>query len=67
MCGLVGFVALTVGLFYTIARHAGAPQIKGQAPGFYRMMLGDFEIVGLPTAPSCRSLAQSRLQRRESS
>lgn len=27
--------------------HAGAPPIKVQAPGFYRMMLGDFEITAL--------------------
>jgi len=26
---------------------AGAPQLKGQAPGYYRMMLGEFEIVAL--------------------
>ena len=27
--------------------HAGAPMVKTQAPGFYRMMLGDFEITAL--------------------
>lgn len=27
--------------------HAAAPTIKSQAPGFYRMMLGDFEITAL--------------------
>jgi glyoxylase-like metal-dependent hydrolase (beta-lactamase superfamily II) len=27
--------------------HAGAPQIKTQAPGYYRMTLGDFEITAL--------------------
>ncbi|MFC4160669.1 MBL fold metallo-hydrolase [Chitinimonas lacunae] len=27
--------------------HAAAPQVKTQAPGFYRMMLGDFEITAL--------------------
>jgi glyoxylase-like metal-dependent hydrolase (beta-lactamase superfamily II) len=26
------------------ATYAAAPQLKGQAPGFYRMMLGDFEV-----------------------
>ncbi|EAU69296.1 MBL fold metallo-hydrolase [Stigmatella aurantiaca] len=33
--------------------HAAAPQVKTQAPGFYRMMLGDFEITVLSdgTAP----------------
>lgn len=29
------------------AAHAGAPQVHTQAPGFYRMMLGDFEITAL--------------------
>jgi glyoxylase-like metal-dependent hydrolase (beta-lactamase superfamily II) len=29
------------------AGHAGAPMVKTQAPGFYRMMLGDFEITAL--------------------
>lgn len=27
--------------------HAAAPQVKTQAPGYYRMMLGDFEITAL--------------------
>lgn len=27
--------------------HAAAPQLKTQAPGFYRMMLGDFEVTAL--------------------
>jgi glyoxylase-like metal-dependent hydrolase (beta-lactamase superfamily II) len=27
--------------------HAGAPQAKGQAPGWYRMQLGDFEVTAL--------------------
>lgn len=29
------------------AAHAAAPQVKGQAPGFYRMRLGDFEVTAL--------------------
>jgi glyoxylase-like metal-dependent hydrolase (beta-lactamase superfamily II) len=29
------------------AAHAAAPQVKTQAPGYYRMMLGDFEITAL--------------------
>ncbi|MDP3824174.1 MAG: MBL fold metallo-hydrolase [Burkholderiales bacterium] len=29
------------------AAHAAAPQVKTQAPGFYRVMLGDFEITAL--------------------
>lgn len=27
--------------------HAAAPQLKGQAPGYYRMMLGDIEVTAL--------------------
>ncbi|MCE9660621.1 MAG: MBL fold metallo-hydrolase [Burkholderiales bacterium] len=34
-------------LFLAAAAHAGAPQVKTQAPGFYRVMLGDFEITAL--------------------
>ncbi|NTX04473.1 MBL fold metallo-hydrolase [Myxococcus sp. CA040A] len=29
------------------AAHAAAPQVRTQAPGFYRMMLGDFEVTAL--------------------
>lgn len=29
------------------AAHAAAPQVKTQAPGFYRVMLGDFEVTAL--------------------
>jgi glyoxylase-like metal-dependent hydrolase (beta-lactamase superfamily II) len=29
------------------ASHAAAPQVKTQAPGYYRMMLGDFEVTVL--------------------
>ena len=29
------------------AAHAAAPMVKTQAPGFYRMMLGDFEVTAL--------------------
>ena len=35
------------GLLVAVGLHAAAPQFKGQAPGFYRMMLGDFEITAL--------------------
>jgi glyoxylase-like metal-dependent hydrolase (beta-lactamase superfamily II) len=34
-------------LFLTTFAQAGAPQLKTQAPGYYRMMLGDFEITAL--------------------
>ena len=41
------FVTIVAGLLVATALHAAAPQQKGQAPGYYRMMLGDFEIVAL--------------------
>ena len=34
-------------VFFAIAAHASAPQQKTQAPGYYRMMLGDFELTVL--------------------
>ncbi len=34
-------------LLLATAAHAGAPQVKTQAPGWYRMMLGDFEVTAL--------------------
>ena len=37
-----GFVATT-----TTAAHAAAPMAKKSAPGYYRMMLGDFEVTAL--------------------
>jgi len=42
-----GLLVIIAGVFYASALHAAAPQLKGQAPGYYRMMLGDFEIVAL--------------------
>ena len=39
--------ALFGALFLAAGASAGAPQVKTQAPGFYRMMLGDFEITAL--------------------
>lgn len=43
------FAALSVclALAFTTVAHAAAPQVKTQAPGYYRMMLGDFEITAL--------------------
>jgi glyoxylase-like metal-dependent hydrolase (beta-lactamase superfamily II) len=34
-------------LVLATAAHAAAPQVKTQAPGFYRTMLGDFEVTAL--------------------
>lgn len=44
------FASLSLALalaFSGLAAHAAAPQVKTQAPGYYRMMLGDFEITAL--------------------
>jgi glyoxylase-like metal-dependent hydrolase (beta-lactamase superfamily II) len=43
--GIAAALALT--LLFGADAHASAPQQKTQAPGFYRMMLGDFEITTL--------------------
>lgn len=47
-----------------------APQVKGQAPGYYRMMLGDFEItalsdgmVALPMTKLLTNSTPARLER----
>ncbi len=39
--------AITFSMFLPAAVYAGAPQVKTQAPGYYRMMLGDFEVTAL--------------------
>lgn len=39
--------ASTLGLLPAGAAHAAAPMVKTSAPGFYRMMLGDFEVTAL--------------------
>ncbi|MEF7615129.1 MBL fold metallo-hydrolase [Aquincola sp. MAHUQ-54] len=36
-----------VALAAAMVAHAGAPQVGTQAPGWYRMMLGDFEVTAL--------------------
>ena len=40
----VGFAAACLAL---VAAHAAAPQQKTQAPGYYRLMLGAFEVTAL--------------------
>jgi glyoxylase-like metal-dependent hydrolase (beta-lactamase superfamily II) len=42
-----GLMALAASLLCVASLHAVAPQQKGQAPGYYRMMLGDFEVAAL--------------------
>jgi glyoxylase-like metal-dependent hydrolase (beta-lactamase superfamily II) len=38
---------LTATLLFAATTQASAPQLKSQAPGYYRMMLGDFEVTAL--------------------
>jgi glyoxylase-like metal-dependent hydrolase (beta-lactamase superfamily II) len=40
-------VALLASSFLGTVAHAAAPQVKSQAPGYYRLMLGDFEITAI--------------------
>jgi glyoxylase-like metal-dependent hydrolase (beta-lactamase superfamily II) len=40
-------LAMAAVFFFFAAAHAAAPIVKGQAPGYYRMMLGDFEVTAL--------------------
>jgi glyoxylase-like metal-dependent hydrolase (beta-lactamase superfamily II) len=40
-------VTIVASLVHANASDAAAPQLKGQAPGYYRMMLGDVEIVAI--------------------
>ena len=39
--------AIAGGIFFFTGAQAAAPMTKGQAPGYYQMMLGDFEITVL--------------------
>jgi len=41
---MMGLLAFTAALLLAPGLHAAAPLVKGQAPGFYRMMLGDLEV-----------------------
>ena len=44
---MAAFTATTLGFGTTGIAHAAAPMVKTSAPGFFRMMLGDFEITAL--------------------
>ena len=44
---MAGLVALAAGLFHIAHGHAAAPPAKTQAPGYYRMMVGDIEVTAL--------------------
>jgi glyoxylase-like metal-dependent hydrolase (beta-lactamase superfamily II) len=41
------WLTLAIALPFAPIANAGAPQVKTQAPGYYRMQLGDFEITAL--------------------
>src|SRR5258706_3039105 len=40
-------MAALYALALAASAHGAAPQVKTQAPGYYRMMLGDFEVTAL--------------------
>jgi len=44
---LVFWATLAIAMSFASVANAAAPQVKTQAPGYYRMMLGDFEITAL--------------------
>jgi len=44
--------AVTLGMLEPTLATAGAPMVKTQTPGFYRIMLGDFEITALSDGTS---------------
>ncbi|MFO1313521.1 MAG: MBL fold metallo-hydrolase [Burkholderiales bacterium] len=44
---MTGLVLLAAGLFHATHGHAAAPMAKTQAPGYYRMMVGDVEVTAL--------------------
>lgn len=44
---LTFWITFAVAMSFASSGYAAAPQIKTQAPGYYRMMLGDFEITAL--------------------
>jgi glyoxylase-like metal-dependent hydrolase (beta-lactamase superfamily II) len=45
LCSVASAIALT--LLFSVAAEAGAPQQKTQAPGYYRLMLGEIEVTAL--------------------
>ncbi|MBI3370059.1 MAG: MBL fold metallo-hydrolase [Burkholderiales bacterium] len=66
MYRLIAALSLALGL---VVAHAGAPMVKTQAPGYYRMMLGDFEItvlndgtVGLPMTKLLTNIAPGKAE-----
>ena len=50
---VTSFFVLAAQIVCIAAANAAAPPVKGQAPGYYRMVLGDFEITALSDG-TCR-------------
>jgi glyoxylase-like metal-dependent hydrolase (beta-lactamase superfamily II) len=44
---LTFWMTFAIALSFASVANAAAPQVKTQAPGYYRMMLGDFEVTAL--------------------
>jgi hypothetical protein len=44
---IVAPTAFAACCFLVVSAHAAAPMVKTQAPGYYRVMLGDFELTAL--------------------
>src|SRR5688572_20880292 len=55
---IVAVINVTLIFCCLSSESAAAPMVKTQAPGFYRMMLGDFEITGLNDGVVAYSTAQ---------
>jgi glyoxylase-like metal-dependent hydrolase (beta-lactamase superfamily II) len=43
----IAIAAIAASIFLVTGAQAAAPMVKGQAPGYYRMMLGEFEVTAL--------------------
>jgi glyoxylase-like metal-dependent hydrolase (beta-lactamase superfamily II) len=66
---VAGLVAVAACVAYATRAHSAAPAAKTQAPGYYRMMLGDFEVTaisdGVVTLPMGKLLTNVKPQRVE--
>jgi glyoxylase-like metal-dependent hydrolase (beta-lactamase superfamily II) len=66
---IAGLVAVAACVVYVTHAHAAAPAAKTQAPGYYRMTLGDFEITaisdGVVALPFTKLLTNTTPQRVE--
>jgi glyoxylase-like metal-dependent hydrolase (beta-lactamase superfamily II) len=66
---VAGLVAVAACVVYVTRAHAAAPAAKTQAPGYYRMTLGDFEVTavsdGVVALPFTKLLTNTTPQRVE--